>query len=641
MTTREKTLVFAFPMETSLVADATVTTLSQITVYIPEASPTFTSVFAEVGFQDVITATGGTITEHRVGLRLGAAGYTTITETDDITQSGENMAGVISPFDFTSHFTTNWTGTSMTCDMQVYFDQSTGTTQGMANVTGLLHVTYTYDDDTATNATQIKTVRLPMESLATALPTSATNFGTNQIPQLTSGGVLPEASPTIRDWFIVIEGNEANNNTSTDFTISVNIDGGATTNFMTQEAALRSDRFCRWIYKPSVPDTTAAHNLQLWADVAKANWVTATLHVTYEFDASTTTRVLNSILVPIEIASPLGRQSSADASRFMRSMVISDTGTITMRQSAFRINLNASALGSTVLWRSGAQSYRTYTPALNVSAGMVCLQQRIDSGGAQGAALTLARGSNDFVIDGYHTHASVDPTNLNGLIILNYESDIGSGGVGQNTHTVIKKMLDWDAALTDQTVVSSYSFAVPETDYWLTASGFCFIEWSTASQAVTLDVQALSGEGKGAGYYDIYADALQTDAERACSIIWMRGRDTFKRFPDDAGSERLDIETARNYRLFTSTTSSNGMLALLTYHSHTWEVAGTISGNDAGSTTDIRLVLADTGEVLQEQTLSAGTTAYSFTVYDNTENYYVDAYQDATHAGRSAVGTAS
>lgn len=641
MATREKTICFAFPM-TGSVTDKTVTNLSQITLYIPEASPTFTSVFVEVGFQDVITATGGTITEHRCALRLGAAGYTTVTETDDIANSGENLAGVIGPFDFTSHFTTNWTGTSMTCDLQVYFDQSTGTTLGMANVTAKVYITYTYDD---TAATQIKTVRIPLESLVGTLPTTATNFGTNQIPILTGGsGILPEASPVIRDWFLVIEGNENNNNTTTDFTVSMNIDGGATTAFTTQEAALGSDRFCRWIYKPgAAPTTTATHNLQLWSSVTnKCNHVTVTLYVTYQFTLSGTTRTLNSLLIPIEIASPLGVATTAEASRFQRDIVISDPGTITMRQSGFRINYNVAATPASHRWRAGAQSFRAYTPLASVVCGMFSVQQRIDSGSAAGAALTLARGKNVFVVDGYATSTANQMTNISGYIILNYESDVGWNGIGQNAHTVKKILLAWDALLTDRNRVNNWSFPIPESEYWLMATGFNFIQWvATTSMGVTFDVECLPGEGKGAGYYDIYADAYQSDAERSCSIIWMRGRDTFKRMPTDAGADRLDIETIRDYRLFTSTTCGNGMVAVASYHSFRWTAAGTLSGLDAGLPTTVQLVRNDTKEVMQEQVLSAGTAAFSFPVYDDTEDYFISAYQDETHVGRSGLSKAS
>lgn len=640
MATREKTVCFAFPMTTTLVADATVTNLSQITLYIPEASPTFTSVMVEVGFQDVITAAGGTINEYRVGLRLAAAGYTTITETDDIANTAENMAGVLGPFDFTSHFNTNWSGTSRTCDLQVYFDQNSGTDFGMANVTAMVYVTYTYDD---TATTQIKTVRVPME-FAGSTSTSETQIGTNQIPQLTSGGILPEAGVTIRDWFIVAEANETNGNATTDFAISFRTDTDTTYVCMTQKAALGSDRFCRWIYRPaSPPSATAAHQWKMWASVAgRCHNMTFTLYVTYEFTLSGTTRVLNSIMLPVEIGSPLGSTGTGQASRYSRSLLIAEPGTITLRQSSFRINFNTSAATGSNNFRAGGQAYQAYSAPANVVAGMFCLQRRIDSGASGGAGVTLARGMNDLVIDGYTSSASVDLTNISGYIILNYESDLSADGIGAHNHTVFKNLFQWDGLLTDLTTISGYSFAIPETNYYLAGVGFMFNVWQgVAANAMNFDCECLSGEGKGGGYYDIYADAYQSDAERGCTQTWARGRDLFRRYPGDVDPERLDIESSRRFRFYTAATTSAGIMMMVTYQSMEWNVADSITGNDAALPTDVELVLADTGEVRQRTTLTAGTTAFDFTVNDNTEDYFVSVYQDGTHVGRSDIDQAA
>lgn len=639
MATREKTVTFAFPMATSLVADAVVTNLSQITLYIPEASPVFTSVSVEVGFQDVITLTGGTINEHRVGLRLGAASYTTFTETNTIVNTGEQMAGVIGPIDFTAHFNTNWSGTSKTCDLQVYFDQNSGTTLGMANVTALVYVTYTYDD---TAATQIKTVRVPMENLG-ALATTETQIGTNQIPQLTGGGILPEAGVTIRDWFIVAEANEANNGNATDWTLSFRTDTDTTYNCMTQEQALQSDRFCRWIYRPaSPPSASAAHQWKAWATTARATHMTFVLYVTYEFTLSGTSRVLNSILLPIEVSSPLGSTGTGQASRYKRSLLIAEPGTITLRQSGFRINFNTAAGTGSLNFRAGSQAYQSFAISVNVVCGMLCFQKRIDAASAGGAGVSLARGMNDIVVDGYTGSATVDITNVSGLIILNYESDLAPGGIGAHNHTVFKELFPWDAALTDVTTISGYSFPIPETDYYLASVGFLFNVWqNAAANALTFDCECLSGEGKGGGYYDIYADAYQSDAERSCTLTWARGRDLFKRFPADVGEERLDIETARAFRFYSPATSSAGIMAMVTVQSMTWNVAGSISGNDAALPSEVELVMADTGEVRQRTTLTAGTTAFNFTVNDDTEDYFVSVYQDGTHVGRSDIDQAA
>jgi hypothetical protein len=570
---------------------------------------------------------------------LGAAAYTTITETDDIANSAENISGILGPFNFTSHFTTNWTGTSMTCDVSVYFDQSTGTTLGMANVTAKLYITYEYDD---TSATQIKTVRIPFESSTAALPTANANFGTSQIPALTAGGILPENIVTIRDYFIVIEGNTHNNNNATDWTLNANIDADANTTyaFMTTEAALGSDTLNRFIYKPAVPDTTVSHNLQLWtAGAGRMNHVTVTLYITYEFTLSGTSRVLNSILIPIEIASPLGANTAANASRFFRTVFCVEPGVITLRQSSFRINWNTNS-SVNISARAGAQAFRTYTSVSNGVCGMFSMQQRIDSGSAQGAGITFARGLNEITIDAYGSSTSVELTNVNGYLILNYESDLASS-IGKHTTTLFRPMLDWNPALSDINRFSS-SFPILPTNYRIIAAGFYFIQWvQSAGMAVTFDAQVLAGESKEAGYTDIYADAFIGDNERSCSVIWMRGRDTFKRCLQDMDTSRLNIETTRDYRLYTTTTCGNGIVGVVTLHTHTFTIAGNISGNDAGLPTTLYLINNVTNEVLQTQQLSAGTTSYSFTVYDDVIEYFVSAYQDNTRVGRSGLGTAT
>ncbi|MCA9324936.1 hypothetical protein KDA23_02605 [Candidatus Saccharibacteria bacterium] len=638
MATRVKTVQYAFPTYTSVVTNATVTNLTQITLYIPETVTAFRSVTVDVGFQDVITATGGTITEQRVGLRLGAVAYSTTAITDSITNSGEEMSIVDGPWDFTSYFTTNWSGTSKTCDLQVYFNQSTGTTLGMRNVTAIITVTYEYDD---TAATQVKTAWIPLESLVGPLTTTAnSNIGTSQIPQLTgAGGMLPENSVTIRDYYFVIEGNE-NTAATTDFTLTVNIDSGTSFAFGTQEAALNSQRYCRWIYKPTTPSLGATHNFQMWSSLAtRFHHTTITLVVTYQFTLSGTSTVLNSIQLPMELTGPLGATTTADASRMSRDIFINEPGTISMQQSGFRMNWNSAATPTGLRLRAGSQAYRVYTPQSGTVAGMFGLQQRIDSGSAQGAALTLARGKNTITVDGYITVTTNQITNVSGYIILNYHSGLSPSGIGAHSHTIYYLLLAWAALLSDRTRIDNYSITLPESNYYFVGIGYIFYQIvQTASMGITFDTQCLSGEAKGGGYYDIYADAYQADNERSCSIVWMRGRDVFLRYPGDPGSDRVDIQTARNYRLFTSTTTSNGLMLTTTYNSITYTVSGNITGSNGGSVT-INIFRSDTNELVYT-TSRTGNGSYSFQWHDDTVALYASAYEDSNHRGRSIEATA-
>ena len=279
MATRLKTVKYAFPALASLTNNS-LTTLTQTTIYLPENSKTFKSVTAHVTMDDIVTATGGSLTTKTLNLRLGAATYTSIANANTLTNSGENASFWLSA-DFTSHFATNWTGTSMTCDFQLQINQSTGTTLGMVNVCVTLDITYEYDD---TSTTHIKTVMLPLNAPTGAIATTATTYDT--IPALDT--YLPEASKAYRNIFLVMQGNEARNAATTAHTMTIRV-GSASVTTGSYEGSLASDRFFRYVYNltSTYPSTAATQTFQPTATVARVNHFQAYLVVTYEFAPST------------------------------------------------------------------------------------------------------------------------------------------------------------------------------------------------------------------------------------------------------------------------------------------------------------------------------------------------------------------
>src|SRR3989337_994252 len=207
MALKTKPLWYATQLAADVV-DATLTALPTITIYSENSSRTFRSVQVWLSYEDISTATGATVAEHRCACSVNGAAATTITETDDISASGENMSGILGPFDFTAHFTANYPAAdSTTLALSVYFDITTGTGLNVRNVAALIAITYEYND---TAGTQYNTAIIPMESTVGALATSETEIGTNQIPQLTGAGGLLEnvAGVTVRQQFFVVEGND-------------------------------------------------------------------------------------------------------------------------------------------------------------------------------------------------------------------------------------------------------------------------------------------------------------------------------------------------------------------------------------------------------------------------------------------------
>jgi hypothetical protein len=646
MATRTKTIMYAFPTRTTLVGDAILTALTQITVFIPEASPTFVSAFVDVAFQDVVTATGGTITEYRVALSLGGLGATTVTDLNDITNTGEQVGGIIGPFDFTNHFVTNWSGTSMSCDLSVYFDQSTGTTLGMQNVNAVLYITYSYND---TAATQIKTVAIPFESLAGAFGTTAATVAT--IPQLTGGGgYLPEAGVNIRDWFISIEGNTMMQNTTTDFTLNTSYDGGAASPFAATEGSLASDIFTRWIDKETTPPATnTTHTLQVWtAGIGRLNHAAITLYVTYEFTLSGTTRTLNSVYLPWNFSGRINNQLTDPGGNSTASVKykVIEPGTITLRNSAFRFNFDVGTTVATIVVSvTGQATARTYTSPPNTACGNYTLQHRFDSGSALGAYGTLARGDNTFTLSLRTTQNGTEATALNGYVLLNYESSVSADGIGAHNHTIFKLLRQFTSLAADTALIpasSSTTFTVPTT-YYVNSLGYWMNLWDANNPS---SIQLIAGRSSPDlvtnGQEGIYDTAVATDAEIGCRMHWFDSDDKFFRYSGDTlrSDRRLNPAAQRGYVKYSPSNSAFGLCSLITISEITFSVAGSISGHDTGLPTTLRLVNTVTGEIDAEQTLSAGTTAFTFNAFNDTDPYFVQAFQTGSLVGSSAIGKA-
>jgi len=642
MALRTKTLWYATQLAADVV-DATLTALPTITIYSENSSRTFRSVQVWLSYEDISTATGATVAEHRCACSVNGAAATTITELDDISNSGENMSGILGPFDFTAHFTSNYPAAdSTTLVLSVYFDISTGTGLNVRNVGALIAITYEYDDAAAT---QYNTAIIPMESLVGAMGTAEAEIGSNQIPQLTGAGGLLEnvAGVTMRQQFFLVEGNVESGGSASATTLNVRIDTGTTHTFGASTPALASDRYHRFIHIES-PSTSAAHAWKAWCTTTgRFNMITHTMYVTYQWTVSGTTEFLNSIMLSLEIPSPMGGSVAGDNDRFRLPIRIVEPGTITLKQSAYRIHFVPGVGAMAGLnSRAGAQAYRAYTPAAAVICGGSCFQQRVDSGSAQGAGLTLARGKNNLDIDLYRTDTTDLGWNISGVAIINYKSGVSAQGVGAHNHTTFWKVMDWDALLTFLRDSAAFAPNIPETSYWTTGIGFYMVHWDAgANNGIVFAAQVLAGEGAGDGWRDLYADIFVKDAERACQIVYCRARGDMNRWPLDTDPDRLDIEGSRVYRYTNAISCAKGVSIMLTYHTITFTVAGDITGS-SGGTVDIDAFTEDGDEILHiGSTSRSGNGAYSLTWYDNTLPCFAEARESGTLVGRSDSAVAA
>lgn len=651
MATRLKTIRFAFPTLASI-SDAVVTNFTQITVYIPESSPVFKKVAVTWGAGDIITATGGTWTEQRTGLRLGAAGYTTVTNTNDVAHSSENLCAVITA-DLTAHFTTNWTGTSMTCDLQVYADQSTGTTLGLVDAFAYVDITYEYDD---TSATHIKTVCLPIGGLAVA-NANTTKPGTAQFdgtfPALDT--ICPEASKTYRAIWLEVEGAEGLGTSTVDLTWSWEIDSLGAYTTSNHERGLGFDRkwtYCYNLMSGGTPifTTNATHSIYVWNSATGAFLYSSfKLYVTYEFSPGSTTTVLNSIQVPFSNVTLPSNTDITDPTVVEIPVWIDEPGTITKQLTAFEYWIeNVSSNSSDVRIAPGTSG--TYVTYGNTTTGLAGNYHRLQEFSTVTNGLTLARGLNRILLNVRDFAGAT--CSMTGFLLLNYHSGKASAGVGAHNHTVHWPVYLRDATATGQEFLSaSVAPALPESAYFLNgvAAVFSLLGTSTGLSVNGYDyaVERLAAEQtagvKGwdrlmAAYN--YAVVMETGYYiTVIDALWF-----FKQWPSDPrpalgsdGKPRVDIETARRWRWALHPPSNNKYPTFqlyVTYHSITFEKTTTVSSSGGGT---VNASLCRKGPPVETVLTGSrsGNGTIVWTWYDDTANMLVEAREDATHVGRS------
>ena len=640
MTLRVKTTEWGFPLSSASVATTVARTFTAITVYAPETtSRTIRSAHLEFFLHDGST-TAANITALNLSVQVDAIAVSAATVTHTFAQSGENYS-LIAIKDVTAYFVTNFTGASHSITAAI---TATGATT--INASCKLVLTYEYDDAAAT--TRIKTVRIPMDGNNGNLTTAYVNLGgvASQIPALDT--FLPEASKIYRNIFMQWDSHDGHTAAGAS-TLDISYDGGTTTvsGLAQAQTDLNSDVFVRRIDNLTATlNTAAAANLQ-----AKCTTVAATpypclngvLYVTYEYDHSASTRIMNSIIIgAADDPGWAGGTATGDKSRFTRTLSIQEPGTITLVQSAVQLWM-ADAGAITLDLRVGAQASRVYTHPTSAHCGGMSVMRRIDSGATGGAGVTIARGaSNTLTVDWFSTSATANNigSNITGICYLNYTSDKHADGDGVHNHTTKWCTQPHATGNLVQRLqrVPTITPIIPEAAYWLSGLVYEIVLGMFNSTPVALGLTVLCeeqpGEGEGAGWRPIYTGFLVSDTESGTFITYGRARDDFKRWGADADTSRLDIETARDYRFDCSATGMAmwQMVSFVTHHAITYQIAGNITGSAGGTVT---IDAHDANGIEIGATSRVGNGAYSITWYDNTSPVYVEAYEDGTHIGRS------
>lgn len=641
MAIRCKTIEYAFTSRTTTLAAGTRNDFSSITVYIPEtASRTFLSVMVLVDYREDQSATGTDAGNRTIGIKLGAASF------DDLTIS-ETISSSFAPMQFswirdvTSYFTTNFgSGASQTC--QVGIQQNTMITQSH---TAKLVITYSYED--AVQDTLAKTVRIPLDSPITTLTNTLTEIGTNQIPVLTGGGspFLPEASITVRDIWFEIWGCDESGAGLTDYNLALALDAEGEASMGTWESNQFVSRGYRLIWKRTDMTTTSAHAFKArTTTTGRCACPSILLCVTYEYSQYSSSTILNSLMMLMpQIAVRLpANDTSAEAHRSTLSFLVEEPGTVTLKQSAFSIRCNSQDVDAyTILTRAGSQSYRTYTLGIptgsNSGLGDSGLMQRIDSGGAQGAGLTLARGENSLVVDAYSTTATADaestPYNVMAMAFVNYHSD--KHALGPEVHAHTRRLCLRDSLRTTGTLMLhtiSYSPPVPEAQVWVVNAGVSANTFIEEDSCIFVQMEMKPG-------WRTILTNEHANGERQIQHPFGDVTPYFSRHTLDPDTSRTPLMTTRRWRVgithrttFATTSLTMSLQMYLTYSSMPIEAVRGVT--PATPSLGVRLYRSDTRAYLYSATTKS-TGEFVVLCHTDAIQHFGEAYVNGSSGGRS------
>lgn len=599
-------------------------------IYIAENTPTTPVRVTDVMFystlQDTSTVTGATVaqTTTYVSASMNGSVYSRLfVLPSTLSNSGENWSYTLGPMDGRSLFNSGF-GQSETSSISIVknVDISSGTGTNTRAVYCWVDVTYEYS---ASAAYRTHTIAIPLASIASLPASLATQY---TIPQLSgSGGLLEDYGDlSIKSAWVELKGSDHNPNSATNQTISFSWDAGVTGSFPTRINALATTKFERYII-PYNKTVTAAHTLQLACTTTnRYRNIGGLFYITFTYNPSTTTRILNYVTLPVDLVSPL-KSSAQGPNEYVTYVDIQEPGPISNHAVSLELfnTFNADA-NINLKWDVSA----SYTSITQVGSGNVAGPYWIMHPRGTGAGLT--RGLNKLAFKAYSTTAN-SGTNMSGLIHVLYESSVPSGSIDNATHLIKSMIGRLDGAQYNNTRLFSGSINIPPVHYSNISSGIELHTWSgTSGMTYVLTVQRLTNEGSGS-WIEVYSDVSVCDPENGS--FWVHA-DTCNVFVGhrEEYSTRVDITQARNYWFSAGTGASRpGAIIFANIHHITGSVSGTITGIQTTATASLHR--ADTHLIQQIQYISG--SSFTFPVYSDTLQYYVNVYESNTYKGRSKI----
>ncbi len=615
-------------------ASATNVTAASETIYIPmTTSRSFRNVQLRATVHDVTVAGDLTMTSPILGINMAAAGWADTTLGNPSANSGENQTFTFA-IDVTSHFNTNF-GAGASQSLQVRFRATlAGTTPLFDNVT--FEIIGSVDVDDSDN-TQFGYVEFVCDSPTGALTATLTEVGTNQFPALNT--VLGETTKTYRQIWIEVEGQTCAVGTANDAALGIQIDAGAEWNPGNVETGNASAVPYKYIYDVTGLglDMASAHAIKL----RSTNVTTAATFphpsikvcVFYEFSWSASSVITNMVKVPFHILPKLLTSTEGDMGVDVP-IDIQEPATVTVRQSGVQLfwgNTDATTLSL----KAGAQSVRTYTPVSVLYCGMLSVSQRIDSGGAQGAALTFARGRNSLYVGAYVTGSGL-VVGTCGWVTLVYSS--GKSSLGRRAHVrCVPKLLITPATADILHSATTSAFSFLDSDYYVVGAGFGAVLNCAGGGLYfsnSVGVKAGAGELNGAHIYNQATHVFRAESETTMiNVISSINPKQWERWTSDPDTSRMALQTSRGIYIQSQVNIQASLTGWICYHGHKKSVTRNVN-RSGGGTVNFNLWNQTRGELLAAGSRS-GDGAYTISCFEDTDTYFVEAWEDDTHKARS------
>lgn len=536
------------------------------------------------------------------------------------TNGGENIAHSFH-VDLTNMFNSQFTGASQTIDLHFAMENFTSFLGDFPIINAELYITYSAE----TQATQIKTVYIPLDSSSSVLTSSLQSIGTNQIPQLST--YLPEASKVIRNFYIVMTGQEIlNTNISTEYRMKVGSSQERFTGAFTSTAFTSNNIKC--VYVDDSINTSTTHDLQMAVSSRHngfRNWAMYAV-VTYEYNAASTTRTIQSLILPFETASTtLPQDDPTYAENIRKNFFIEEPGTIDNANVGCYISFGDVDSVNIAVREKSESNFTTVTwSAPTLTNGCFRYGWKLPS-------QSFVRGKNEIGVDMYIPYiSSPDCYYISGYFIVNYHSDVATQGIEKHSKTVF--LLHTVQRINQFRNYSLNTLTTPLSAWFANNIGIHgeMLNISSSNSTYSQDIRYILENPNNTNKKAVFgAGGLITEAnEVKFGDVITEDRDVIKKYPGDLHDHR-GVDLYNGGRFMTEygiSTVIGASYFVIAQHEITFTVSGNVigySGNGGGLTVNFY------DHITAEKLFSVQTAiggSFSGIWYDNTREVVCDVY---------------